>query len=93
MIATNVSIDEDVTDRIYQVAELSKVAMKVLVDNVAVQAIEVCLMTHLPDIISPASVIQMSEEQISRIASESESNQALRGRFVQNVSMLCRASP
>lgn len=54
--------------------------MKVLVDNVAVQAIEACLMTHLQDIISPASVMQMKDETISRIAAESEDSQELRGR-------------
>lgn len=53
--------------------------MKVLVDNVAVQAIEACLMTHLQDIISPASVMQMKDETISRIAAESEESQELRG--------------
>ena len=53
--------------------------MKVLVDNVAVQAIEACLMTHLPDIISPASVMQMDEETIRRIAAESDESQELRG--------------
>ena len=57
-----------------------KVAMKVLIDNVAVQAIEACLMTHLPDIISPASVMQMNDETIRRIAAESEESQELRGR-------------
>ena len=54
--------------------------MKVLVDNVAVQAIEACLMTPLPDIISPASVMQMEDETIRRIAAESEEIQELRGR-------------
>ena len=57
-----------------------KVAIKVLVDNVAVQAIEACLMTHLPDIISPTSVMQMNDETIRRIAAESEEIQELRGR-------------
>ena len=54
--------------------------MKVLVDNVAVQAIEACLMTHLPEIISPASVMQMDDETVRRIAAESEEVQELRGR-------------
>ena len=54
--------------------------MKVLVDNVAVQAIEACLMAHLPELISPASVMQMDDEIIRRIAAESEESQELRRR-------------
>ena len=57
-----------------------KVAMKVLVDNVAVQAIEACLMARLPELISPASVMQMDDEIIRRIAAESEESQELRRR-------------
>ncbi|KAL8792225.1 MAG: hypothetical protein Q9195_005181 [Heterodermia aff. obscurata] len=65
-----------------------KVAMKVLVDNVALQAIEACLMTHLPDIISPASVMQMEGETIRRIAAESEESQELREQLIRKATVL-----
>lgn len=67
--------------------------MKVLVDNVAVQAIEACLMTHLPDIISPASVVQMEDDVIIRIAAEPEENQALREQLTRKLAVLKGMSP
>lgn len=67
--------------------------MKVLVDNVAVQAIEACLMTHLPEIISPASVVQMEDDVITRIAAEPEENQALREQLTRKLAVLKGKSP
>ena len=67
--------------------------MKLLVDNVAVQAIEACLMTHLPNIISPASVLQMDDDTVSRIAAEPEENQALREQLTRKLAVLRGMSP
>lgn len=55
--------------------------MKMVVDNVAVQAIEACLMTRLPDIISPTSVMEMEDDKVSRIAAEPAMNHALREKL------------
>lgn len=52
--------------------------MKMLVDNVAVQAVEACLLSQLPSIISPTSIMKMTDDAVSRIAAEPEGNQALR---------------
>lgn len=62
--------------------------MKVLVDNVAVQAIEACLITHLPDIISPASVVQMDDGTITRIAAEPDDHQSLREQLTRKLAVL-----
>ena len=60
--------------------------MKLLVDNVAVQAIEACLVTHLPNLISPTSVMEMDDDTVSRIAAEPEENQALREQLGRKLS-------
>ncbi|KAK4233238.1 P-loop containing nucleoside triphosphate hydrolase protein [Achaetomium macrosporum] len=49
-----------------------KVALKRFVDDVAVEVVEAKLMSALDDILSPLLVYQMSADQVSRIAGESE---------------------
>ena len=60
--------------------------MKLLIDNVAVQAIEACLMNPLPNVISPTSIMKMNEDTVSRIAAEPEENQALREQLSRKLS-------
>ena len=60
--------------------------MKMLVDNVAVQAVEACLLSQLPSIISPTSVMTMTDETVSSIAAEPEENQTLREQLDRKLS-------
>ena len=60
--------------------------MKLLIDNVAVQAVEACLMSQLPSIISPTSVMTMTDETVSSIAAEPEENQTLREQLDRKLS-------
>lgn len=52
--------------------------MKTFVDNVAVFAIEYCLLSDLSSIFSPSFVLQMDQQLVSEIASESQSDRLLR---------------
>ncbi|KAL8673574.1 MAG: hypothetical protein Q9168_002006 [Polycauliona sp. 1 TL-2023] len=49
-----------------------KVAMKILVDNFSVLAVEKCLLSELTDILSPDMIIKLSEDQVNALAAESE---------------------
>ena len=58
-----------------------KVAMKSIIDNIATQAVETQLVGKLGDLLSPARVIQMKPDLVSRIAAESLDNRSLRERL------------
>ena len=52
--------------------------MKSVIDNVAIHAIECCLVAGISDLFSPSYVLQMDQELVRGIAAESHQNQALR---------------
>lgn len=52
--------------------------MKTFVDNVAVFAVESCLLSDLSGVFSPSSALQMDQQTICQIASESQSDHLLR---------------
>ena len=52
--------------------------MKTFVDNVAVFAIERCLLSDLGAVFAPYFVLQMNPQLVSRIASESQLDRHLR---------------
>ncbi|ROT41718.1 interferon-induced GTP-binding protein Mx [Sodiomyces alkalinus F11] len=70
-----------------------KVALKKFVDNVSVLAIEQCLMQKLPDLFSPAVVLDLSDEDISHMAAESEEASAERARYIEKRDVLQAALP
>ena len=47
-------------------------AITVFISNVTILAIENCLITKLPSLLSPELVLSMDEEKLHRIAAESE---------------------
>ena len=52
--------------------------MKTFVDNVAVFAVESCLLSDLGAVFTPSLVLQMDRQTISQIASESHFDRHLR---------------
>ncbi|KAL9128773.1 MAG: hypothetical protein Q9217_002622 [Psora testacea] len=65
-----------------------KVAMKSVIDNVAVHAIECCLIVGISDLLSPSSVLQMNQELLCGIAAETHQNQALREQTQRKLAVL-----
>ncbi|OCL04807.1 dynamin GTPase [Glonium stellatum] len=65
-----------------------KVALKLTVDNVAIQAVENCLLSGINDVISPSSIMQMDKELVYRIAGESQQNQGLRLKMQRKLKIL-----
>ncbi|KAI9096888.1 P-loop containing nucleoside triphosphate hydrolase protein [Phlyctochytrium arcticum] len=60
-----------------------KVALKKFIDNMATDVIERHLLEGLEDIFSPVAVNEMTDDQIKRIAEESESTSSIR-EYTQN---------
>jgi hypothetical protein len=54
----------------------NKVTMKLIINNIISQAVETQLVGKLGDLLSPACVIQMEPNLVSRIAAESPDNQS-----------------
>jgi hypothetical protein len=52
--------------------------MKSMIDNVAVHAIESCLIAGIGDLVSPSSILQMDEDVVFAIASEPSQSRCLR---------------
>ncbi|KAL9610785.1 MAG: hypothetical protein Q9167_004541, partial [Letrouitia subvulpina] len=55
-----------------------KVAMKTMIDNVTIQAIELCLLANIDKVFTPSDVQQMDAELVGRIASEPTHHRSLR---------------
>lgn len=51
-----------------------KVAMKTFVDNVCRQVVERHIIKNLPSVFDSSTVLKLTDEEIQRIAGESESN-------------------
>lgn len=64
------------------------VALNNFVDNVASLAVENCLIDGLENLISPSKITQMSDNEIERIASESEDAGLARATLVKKVEVL-----
>jgi hypothetical protein len=65
-----------------------KVAMKLIIDNIASQAVETQLVGKLGDLLSSARVIQMEPNLVSRIAAESPDNRLQRERLTRKLVIL-----
>lgn len=62
--------------------------MKVFVDNVAAQAVEACLLAHLSEVLSPASILEMPADLITAIAGEPEDCQVEREQLTRKLAVL-----
>ncbi|KAI9731215.1 MAG: hypothetical protein M1834_005408 [Cirrosporium novae-zelandiae] len=65
-----------------------KVALKVLVDDIAILAIENCLVQELENVLSPAAITEMDDDLITLIAAESEESQNERELTTQKLKVL-----
>ena len=65
-----------------------KVAMKLLVDNVAIQAVEACFIRGLEEILSPSSILEMDPEMVTRIANEPREHQQHREHLSRKLAVL-----
>ncbi|KAK0641877.1 P-loop containing nucleoside triphosphate hydrolase protein [Cercophora newfieldiana] len=65
-----------------------KVALKRFIDDIAVQVIEEKLVSQLHHILSPVSIYKMPNDQITRIAGESEENKSMREQLSRQLSVL-----
>jgi hypothetical protein len=62
--------------------------VKTLVDNFSVLSIEKCLLQKLPEMFTPEIVIGLEEDQVERIAAESEESRAERSRATEKLTVL-----
>lgn len=69
-------------------ADGRQVALKTFVDDVAVLAIEQCLVKKLPSLFSPDVVFGMDDEAIHRLVAESEEAGAERSRNAEKLGIL-----
>ncbi len=66
--------------------------MERFVDDVAVEVIEVGLLSGLADILSPLGVYKMTPDLVSVIAGESEDYQAVRERLARQLEVLSKGA-
>jgi hypothetical protein len=63
-------------------------AISVFINNIAVLAVENCLIKNLPAIFSPSLTANMDDEQLRAIASESEETRSERASLKQKLGVL-----
>lgn len=66
----------------------AQVAMKFLVDDFCVHAIEECLLDKVPGIFTPEMVLDMEPGDIEKVAAESEESQAERASSSKKLHIL-----
>lgn len=86
-ISTSEDLEMDACTQVVNVMQsYYQVALGVLVDNVAILAIEQCLLEELDGLIPPSIAIRASEEKLALLASETEATatrrQYLKGKLV-----------
>lgn len=62
--------------------------MKKFIDDISVLAVENCLVQKLPSLFTPQRVYDLIDDDISRLATESEQTRSERARYTEEVSAL-----
>lgn len=70
---------------------MEQVALKKFIDDISVLAVERCLISKLPGLFDPGVVHALTDEDITRLAGESEDNAALRARYQEKWDILGHA--
>ncbi|KIN00060.1 hypothetical protein OIDMADRAFT_55950 [Oidiodendron maius Zn] len=59
-----------------------------MIENIAIQAVEIILIGKLGDLLSPASIMQMKPEVLGKVAAESSDNRLQRERLTRKLAVL-----
>jgi hypothetical protein len=62
--------------------------MKSIIDNIATQAVETLLVGKLGDLLSPACIMEMKPDLVSKIAAESSDKRSRRERLTRKLVVL-----
>ncbi|ETS73761.1 hypothetical protein PFICI_14707 [Pestalotiopsis fici W106-1] len=81
------SLAADVAAAYYEVFN-STIALEKFVDDISVNAIEVCLVQELPEVFSPAVVWDLTDEEIEQLGSEADWTITERAELTKKLSVL-----
>ena len=63
-------------------------ALKNIIDNIAIYVVERTLVISLGDMLSPARILQMEPELVSRVAAEPQETHVLRDQLQRKLTVL-----
>jgi hypothetical protein len=64
---------------------ISQLALQKVVDDISVLAVEQCLMSSLPCVFQPDRVLDLTDEEVSRISEENQISSHERARYIERL--------